>query len=91
MNIKLIIKEELTRLPFKFEVGGYLIPCKKQEGTQWLTEEEFQKLKKLNDNIKELYENEVEELRLRKLHHRGVMQKAMDKIKSDPNFNFSSK
>jgi len=90
MNIKQIISEELTRLPFKFEVGGYLVPCKKQEGTQWLTEEEFQKLKKLNDNIKELYEHEVEEFRLRKLHHRGVMQKAMDKIKSDPNFNFSN-
>jgi hypothetical protein len=70
--------------------GGYLVPCKKQEATQWLTEEEFQKLKRLNDNIKELYENEAEELRLRKLHHRAVMEKAMDKIKSDPNFNFSS-
>ncbi len=86
MNLRKIISEELTRLPFKFHEGGYLIPCNKQEGTQWLTKEEFQRLKKLNDNIKELYEYEVEELRLRKLHHRGVMQKAMDKIKSDTNF-----
>lgn len=89
-DIKKIIKEELTRLPFKFHEGGYLVPTNKHEGTQWLTEEEFQKLKKLNDNIKELYENEVEELRLRKLHHRAVMQKSMDKVKSDPNFNFKS-
>jgi len=84
MDVRKIINEELTRLPFKFHVGGYLEPANKQEGTQGLTKEEFQKLKKLNDNIKELYENEVEELRLRKLHHRGVMQKAMDKIKSRP-------
>ena len=54
MNIKQIIQEELTRLPFKFMCGGYLVSCKKQEATQWLTEEEFQKLKRLNDNIKEL-------------------------------------
>lgn len=90
MDIKKIISEELTRLPFKFHGGGYLIPAKKQEGTQWLTEEEFQKLKKLNDNIKELYENEAEELRLRKLHHRAVMEKAMDKIKSEPDFKFKN-
>jgi hypothetical protein len=90
MNIKRIISEELTRLPFKFHEGGYLIPSNKQEANQWLTEGEFQRLKKLNNNLKELYENEVEKLRLTKLHNRGVMQKAMDKIKSEPNFNFKN-
>lgn len=88
MNIKKIIREEMNRQPYKFHEGGYLIPTNNTEGTQWLTEKEFNKLKRLNNNIRELYEAELEKLRLTKLHNRGVLQKVMDKIKSDPNFNF---
>lgn len=88
MSIKKIISETLTKLPFKFDNGGYLVPCKRNEATTWLTEEEFEKLKKLNNKIKELYEAELEEFRLRKLHHKGVMYKAIDRIKEDPNFKF---
>lgn len=97
MDIKQIIKEEVNnKRPYKFHEGGYLIPSNDKiypgyrNTNIMLSDGEFQKLEKLNDNIKELYENELEELRLRKLHHRGVMQKAMDKITNDPNFNFKS-
>jgi hypothetical protein len=89
--IKKILNEQSDRLPFKFHEGGYLITANNNEGTQWLTQEEFSKLEGLNENIKEVYELEVHELQLRKKHHRGVMQMVMDKVKNDPDFNFKTK
>lgn len=67
---------------YDFHKGGYLI--KTPFGTsksEWLTKDEFEKIKKLNDTIKELSDAESEELRLRKLHHKGVLQKAIETIR----------
>ena len=88
--IKKILKEEgdkplrpSLRSPYKFTEGGYLVKCDKNEGTIHLYDDEFNRLKKLNDNIKELYENQMEYLRLSRLHNKGVIQHAVAKIKGE--------
>jgi len=87
-----IIKESIQEFkelkPYKFEVGGYLIPTVKNKysneydkGTVLLSDEQFQKLQKLNDNCKELYELHEQQLNLIKQYNKGVLYKLIDKIK----------
>ncbi len=90
-TIKKILKEQSDIKPFNLHKGGYLIPSDSKNGAQWLTQVQFDKLKRLNDNIKDVYELEVQELQLSKKHHKGVMQITMDKIKDNPDFNFKTK
>lgn len=80
--IKNILKEDSTKSPYKFEVGGYLVPCHITEGEIFLTIEEFDKIRKLNNNIKELYGYMKEQLSLQVKHNKGVIYHAIDKIRS---------
>jgi hypothetical protein len=80
--VEKVIKEQVSKEKgYKFAEGGYLIPADIHKGDVFLTDEKFHKLKKLNDNIKELYELEVHKLSLIKKHNKGVILHAIDKIK----------
>ena len=79
--IKKVLNEDSNKAPYKFEVGGYLVPCHKSEGQMFLTNEEYGKIRKLNDNIKELYETMKEQMNLQIKHNKGVIYHAIDKIR----------
>ncbi len=84
MDIKNIIKEEISNTPkkdYKFHEGGYLIPCKQRESELPLTDDEYNKIKVFNDNIKEMYELEHEKIRLLSKKHRYYVQEAIKKIR----------
>lgn len=71
---------------YKFSDGGYLIKCDTKSkcdttSSIQLTKDEFDKINKLNDNIKELYDLHKEHLELIKKHNKGTIQHALKKLK----------
>ena len=80
--IKKVLNEDSTKTPYKFEVGGYLVPCHKSEGEMFLTGEEYDKIRELNNNIKELYVTMKEQVSLQVKHNKGVIYHVIDKIRN---------
>jgi hypothetical protein len=84
MGLKNIIKEEISNTPkkdYKFHEGGYLIPCKQRESELPLTDEEYNTIKRFNDNIKEMYDLERNRIYLLSKKHRYYLQEFIKKIR----------
>lgn len=87
--MKIVITESqsnaiLEKKPYKFAKGGYLIPTDitDKEASIYLNNIEFKQISKLNDNIRELYNNKVDYLKYLELHNKGVLQHVINKMKS---------
>lgn len=78
--IRQVLKEEVKSY-YKYGDGGYLVKGKSYDYDIEITNEEFNKLKKLNENIKELYDLEKHRLGLLVMHNKGTIQYALDKIR----------
>lgn len=84
--IKKILKEDVVKTkPYKFTKGGYLVPSTdkfypEQINTNiMLTDEEYETIKQLNDNCKELYDLHVHKTNLIEEHNKGVIYKFLEK------------
>jgi hypothetical protein len=67
---------------YKFAEGGYLVPCELNESNIVLEDDEFSKIYDLNENIKEMYFLHKQKLELLEKHNKGVLKKAIEKIRS---------
>jgi hypothetical protein len=76
--IKKILKESTDKKPYLFSDGGYLLPS--DNGSIFLTDSEFNRLKKINDSCKEMYQLNKEKLDLISQHNKGVLQKIIKDI-----------
>lgn len=76
-TIQQILKEETSKSKsYKYHEGGYLIPAtSNRDGIINLTDEEYEIIKPLNENIKKMYELELEKINLIKNHNFLVLQK----------------
>jgi hypothetical protein len=81
--IKEILSEDVVKRmnAYKFAQGGYIIPCKKSEGTVFLSDDEVIKLKKLNENMEEIYVLHKKQVELMAKHNEGTMIYAIEKMR----------
>ena len=86
--IKKILNENVVNTkPYKFTKGGYLVPSTdkpkfgfaERNTDIMLTDEEYETIKQLNDNCKELYDLHVEKTNLIEKHNKGVIYKFLEK------------
>lgn len=79
-----ILKEQMDKKPYKFADGGYLVPAdvRDDKSAIYLSNDEFNKIRELNDNMKELYHSNLEYIKLLKQHNKGVLQNVIAKFKN---------
>lgn len=79
-TIQQILKEETSKSKsYKYHEGGYLIPAtSNKDGMITLTDDEFEIINGLNENLKEMYKLHLEKINLLKKYNFAVLQKAID-------------